>query len=143
MTYEDSFDKPFDDARKRLELAERFLAEGRELIDKDPVQASEKLYKAAEEAVKIIAIALKLPEADEAVKRGRWATGLLESAVISIMKRLGVNELYHWWDSAYKLNVDGFHEAKLRSDDVRLRLGDVEALVNLANKVLYTSLLNA
>ena len=72
MTYEDSFDKPFDDARKRLELAERFLAEGRELIDKDPVQASEKLYKAAEEAVKIIAIALKLPEADEAVKRGRW-----------------------------------------------------------------------
>jgi hypothetical protein len=100
------------------------------------VQASEKLYKAAEEAVKIIAIALKLPEADEAVKRGRWTTGLLESAVISIMKRLGVNELYHWWDSAYKLHVDGFHEAKLRSDGVRLRLGDVEALVNLANKVL-------
>jgi len=143
MTYEDSFDKPFDDARKRLELAEKFLSEGRELIDKDPVQASEKLYKAAEEAVKIIAIALKLPEADEAVKRGRWTTGLLESAVISIMKRLGVNELYHWWDSAYKLHVDGFHEAKLRSDDIRLRLGDAEALVNLANKVLYTSLPNA
>jgi hypothetical protein len=136
MTYEDSFDKPFDDARKRLELAERFLAEGRGLIDRDPVQASEKLYKATEETVKIIAIALKLPEADEAVKRGRWTTDLLESAVISIMKRLGVNELYHWWDSAYKLHVDGFHEAKLRSDDVRLRLGDIEALVNLANKVL-------
>jgi hypothetical protein len=123
-------------ALQHLELAERFLAEGRGLIDKDPVQASEKLYKAAEEAVKIIAIALKLPEADEAVKRGRWTTCLLESAVISIMKRLGVNELYHWWDSAYKLHVDGFHEAKLRSDDIRLRLGDVESLVNLANKVL-------
>jgi len=123
-------------ALQHLELAEKFLSEGRELIDKDPVQASEKLYKAAEEAVKIIAIALKLPEADGAVKRGRWTTGLLESAVISIMKRLGVNELYHWWDSAYKLHVDGFHEAKLRSDDVRLRLGDVEALVNLANKAL-------
>jgi protein tyrosine phosphatase (PTP) superfamily phosphohydrolase (DUF442 family) len=39
-------------ALQHLELAERFLAEGRELIDKDPVQASEKLYKAAEEAVK-------------------------------------------------------------------------------------------
>jgi hypothetical protein len=134
MTYEDSLDKPFNDARKRLELAEKFLAEGRELIDRDPVQASEKLYKAAEEAVKLIAIALKLPEADEAVKRGRWTTDLLESAVISIMKRLGVNELYHWWDSAYKLHVDGFHETKLRSDDARLRLEDVEALVNLANK---------
>jgi hypothetical protein len=52
------------------------------------------------------------------------------------MRILKVDELYHWWDSAYKLHVDGFHEAKLRSDDVRLRLRDVEALVNLANKVL-------
>jgi len=33
-----------------LEHAKRFLAEGRELIDEDPVQASEKLYKATEEA---------------------------------------------------------------------------------------------
>uniref|UniRef100_A0A7J2U0Z6 HEPN domain-containing protein n=1 Tax=Ignisphaera aggregans TaxID=334771 RepID=A0A7J2U0Z6_9CREN len=109
MTHEDSFDKPFDDARKRLELAERFLAEGKELIDESPVQASEKLYKAAEEAVKVLAIALKLPEADEA-KRCGWSTDLLEGAVISVMKRLGVEELYHWWDSAYKLHVDGFCE---------------------------------
>jgi hypothetical protein len=123
-------------AQQHLELAEKFLAEGRELIDKDPVQASEKLYKAAEEAVKIIAIALKLPEANEAAKRGRWTTGLLEDAVMNIMRILKVDELYHWWDSAYKLHVDGFHEAKLRSDDVRLRLRDVEALVNLANKAL-------
>jgi len=128
--------RSFDEARRHLELAERFLAEGRELIDRDPVQASEKLYKAAEEAVKIIAIALKLPEADEAARRGRWTTGLLEGAVMNIMRILKVDELYHWWDSAYKLHVDGFHEAKLRSDDVRLRLRDVEALVNLANEVL-------
>jgi len=47
-------------ALQHLELAERFLTEGRGLIDKDPVQASEKLYKAAEEAVKAIAIALDL-----------------------------------------------------------------------------------
>jgi hypothetical protein len=123
-------------AQQHLELAEKFLAEGRELIDKDPVQASEKLYKAAEEAVKIIAIALKLPEADEAAKRGRWTTRLLEDAVMNIMRILKVDELYHWWDSAYKLHVNGFHEVKLRSDDVRLRLRDVEALVNLANKAL-------
>ena len=94
-----------------------------------------KLYKAAEEAVRVLAIALKLPEADEA-KRGGWTTGLLESAVISVMKRLGIEELYHWWDSAYKLHVDGFYEARLGSDDVRLRLRDVEALINLAKKVL-------
>jgi hypothetical protein len=32
-----------------LELASKYLEEGRGLVDKDPVQASEKLYKAAEE----------------------------------------------------------------------------------------------
>jgi hypothetical protein len=126
------FDRSFDETRRHLELVERFLVDGKEL----PVQASEKLYNVAEEAVKAIAIALKLPEASEAAKRGRWTTGLLEDAVMNIMRILKVDELYHWWDSAYKLHVDGFHEAKLRSDDVRLRLRDVEALVNLANKVL-------
>ena len=36
----------------------------------------------------------------------------------------------------YRLRVDGFHEARLRSMDVTLRLGDVEAVVDLAEKVL-------
>ena len=131
-----AFHEASEKALQHLELAERFLSEGRELIDKDPVQASEKLYKATEEAVKAIATALKLPEAEEATKRGRWTTGLLESAVVNFMRRLELDGLYHWWDSACKLQVDGFHEAKLRSDDVKLRLRDVEALVNLAKKVL-------
>jgi hypothetical protein len=52
------------------------------------------------------------------------------------MRILEVDELYHWWDSAYRLHVDGFHEARLRSDGVGLRLGDVEALVNLAKRML-------
>ena len=77
--------------------------------------------------MKIVAITLKLLEADEAAKSGKWTTGFLESAVVSIMRRLKLDELYHGWDSAYKLHVNGFHKAKLRSDDVRLRLGDVKA----------------
>lgn len=132
MTFHEAIKK----ALQHLELAERFLAEGNELIDKDSVQATEKLYKATEEAVKTIAIALKPPEADEAAKRGRWTTGLLESAVVNIMRRLELDELYHWWGSAYRLCVDGFHEARFRSIDVILRLRDVEAVVNLAKKVL-------
>jgi hypothetical protein len=32
------------------------------------------------------------------------------------MRRLELDELYHWWGSAYRLHVDGFHEAKLRSN---------------------------
>jgi hypothetical protein len=62
--------KSFDETRRHLEFAERFLVDGKELIDKNPVQAPEKLYK-AEEAVKALAIALKLPEAGDVAKRGR------------------------------------------------------------------------
>ncbi len=44
---------PLTTSKAHLELAEKFLNEGRDLIDRDPpVQASEKLYKAAEEAIK-------------------------------------------------------------------------------------------
>jgi hypothetical protein len=123
-------------ALRHLELAERFLSEGKELVDRDLVQASEKLYKAAEEAVKAIATALKLPEAEEVAKRGGWTAGLLEGAVVNVMRILEVDELYHWWDPAYRLHVDGFHEARLRSGGVGLRLGDVEALVSLAKRML-------
>jgi hypothetical protein len=69
---------------QHLELAEKFLSEGRRLIDKDSVQAGEKLYKATRDVVRTVVITLKLPE---------------------------------------------------RSDDVRLRLRDVEVLVNLAESV--------
>jgi len=122
-------------ALQHLELAERFLAEGEKLVDKDPVQASEKLYKAAEEAVKAIATALDLDEARKALERGRWTLSLLDDAVYAISERLGVKELMDWWDSAYRLHVDGFHEARLRSIDVAKRYGHVEALVNLAKRV--------
>ena len=57
-------------ALQHLELAERFLAEGRGLIGKDPIQASEMLCKAAEEAIKAIAIALGLDETRKALERG-------------------------------------------------------------------------
>ena len=44
------------EARERVELALRYLEEGRALVERDPVQASEKLYRAAEEAVKALAL---------------------------------------------------------------------------------------
>jgi len=123
-------------ALRHLELAERFLAEGRGLIDRDPVQASEKLYKAAEEAVKALAAALNLDEAEKALEKGRWTVSLLNDAVYTISEKLGVKELIDWWDAAWFLHVEGFHEARLRSVDVAKRLGHVEALVNLAKRVV-------
>jgi hypothetical protein len=127
-------------ALQHLELAERFLAEGRELIDKDPVQASEKLYKAAEEAVKAIATALNLDEARKALEKGRWILSLLDDAIYAISEKLGVKELMDWWDAAWFLHVEGFHEARLRSIDVAKRLGHVEALVSLAKMVVEKNL---
>jgi hypothetical protein len=43
-------------AEERIELALKYLEEGRALVEKDPVQASERLYRAAEEAVKALAL---------------------------------------------------------------------------------------
>jgi len=123
-------------ALQHLELAKRFLPEGGELIDKDPVQASEKLYKATEEAVKAIALSLNLPEAAKAMEKGRWTLSLLDDAVYAISEKLGVKELMDWRDSAYRLHVGGFHEARLRSIDVAKRYGHVEALVGLAKRVV-------
>jgi len=125
-----------EEALRRVELAERFLAEGRDLIDKDPVQASEKLYKAAEEAVKALAIALNLEEARKAVESGGWWSKLLEKAARDMAKALGVKEYILWWDAAYKLHVDGFHEAKLSSEDVKDRYGYIEEMVNQAKRIL-------
>jgi len=125
-----------EEALRRVELAERFLAEGRELVNKDPVQASEKLYKAAEEAVKALAIALNLEEARKAVESGGWWSKLLEKAAQGIAKALGVKEFILWWDAAYKLHVDGFHEAKLSSEDVKDRYGYIEEMVNQAKRIL-------
>jgi len=127
-------------ALQHLERAERFLAEGGKLVDKDPVQASEKLYEAAEEAVKAIATALDLDEARKALERGRWTLSLLDDAVYAISEKLGVEKIIDWWDAAYRLHVDGFHEARLRSVDVAKRLGHVEALVGLAKMVVEKNL---
>jgi hypothetical protein len=121
---------------KHVEIAEKFLVEGRELIDKDPVQASEKLYKAAEEVVKTLALALNLPEARKATESGGWWSKLLEKAAQGIAKALGVKEFIPWWDTAFKLHVDGFHEAKLSSEDVKERYEYIEAMVNLARRIL-------
>jgi isopenicillin N synthase-like dioxygenase len=57
------------DIFKHLEFVEKLLVEGRELIDKDLVQVSEKLYKVAEEVLKILAITLNLEETRKLCRR--------------------------------------------------------------------------
>ena len=120
----------------RVKLMERFLEEGKRLVDEDPVQASEKLYKAAEEAVKQLARSLGVEDVLKLVEeRGRWTVTDLEKVV----RRLRSLEpgVVGWWDNANYLHVWGFHEAKLDSESVKIRLPSVEKIVKLA--LLHTT----
>jgi hypothetical protein len=123
-------------AEARLELAERYLAEGKELVDRDPVQASEKLYKVAEECVKALAIHYNLVDILRNVeKRGRWTVTDLEKVVEEISRR--VDELFiSFWDHAWALHVWGFHEAKLGSESVKMRIKYIESMLEKTRKIL-------
>jgi hypothetical protein len=123
-------------AKARLDLAVKYLEEGRELAHRDPVQASEKLYKAAEEAVKALTQHYNLKDVLSRVEeRGRWTAMDLEKAVAEISKKVG-----RWfrqsWDAAWVLHVWSFHEAKLDAEGVGERLPDVEKIVQEALKIV-------
>jgi hypothetical protein len=114
----------------------KYLDEGRSLIDKDPIQASEKLYKAAEEVVIALTIYFNLSDIIEKVnERKRWTVTELDKASRLISEKLG-----KWfrssWDVAWALHVWGFYEAKLDSESVRDRLLDIEKMVMEAQKVV-------
>jgi hypothetical protein len=109
---------------------ERYLEEGRKYVERgDPVQASEKLYKAAEEAVKVLAKHFALPEYEEA--EGRWTTTLLFSAVRRLSESVNP-QVANWWHAAWFLNVEGFHEARLSVEEVKFRVKFIEELVKFA-----------
>jgi hypothetical protein len=116
------------------ELASRMLEDARVCIKKgDAVQASEKLYKVAEEAVKVLAGKFELPEYEDAVRIGRWTTPLLFHAVERMVERLG-REIRHYWDSAWTLHVEGFHEARLDVESVAERVEDMRELLRLVER---------
>ena len=127
------------EAERHLELALKYLEEGRALAGRDPVQASEKLYRAAE-AVKALAAALELPEAREAAERGRWSSQLLFDAADSAAVKLGAAELPLWWRAAWVLHAEGFQEARLSGERVKKDSRYVEALVDLAWRTLARGL---
>jgi HEPN domain-containing protein len=116
-----------------MELALKMLEEAREYVSKgDAVQASEKLYKAAEESLKSIAYKLGLDVAKAADERG--TVSLLFDAATAISEEVG-EDVTHWWDSAWILHVEGFHEAGLSIKHVNTRISDVERIVQLAKRL--------
>jgi Archaeal PaREP1/PaREP8 family. len=71
---------PHEIARARIELAEKYLEEAKDYINKkDAVQASEKMYKVVEECIKALAETLNTPETQEARKTGSGSRGFWEA----------------------------------------------------------------
>ncbi|WP_243665821.1 PaREP1 family protein [Vulcanisaeta sp. JCM 16159] len=103
------------------------------MIDRDPVQASEKLYKAAEEVVKALAQHYDLNDVLSRVE-DRWTVIDLARAVAVIADKPG-KWFEEAWDTANYLCAWGFHEAKLDSELFRRRLLDIERMVQEAQKI--------
>jgi hypothetical protein len=126
---------PMVGVEAHLELALRYLEEGKRLADGDPVQASEKLYKAAEEVVRALAVYYNLDDIlGRVAERGRWTVTELSKAVLRISDKLG-EWFRHSWNSAWALHVWGFHEAKFDSEVVKRYLPDIERMVLEARRV--------
>ncbi len=130
---------PEEEAVIRLQLAKRFLKEGEAYVGKDPVQASEKLYKASEECIKALTLYYNVREVLAKVEeRGRWTVTELEKAVLATSRKLG-KWLREAWDTAWALHVWGFHEAKFDVEDVEERMPYVEKMINEAAKLIMRS----
>ena len=129
---------PEEIIKVRIELAGRSLAEAEDYIAKeDPVQASKKLYKAAEECIKALAEKFKV-QLETVEKRGKWDTWLLGQASRDLAERLGEEKLIHAWTNAYDIHVWGFHEAKYRTEDVRKSLPIIKWLLDYTRKTIET-----
>jgi hypothetical protein len=119
------------DPRERVELhtrlCERYLREAGELLARgDHVQASEKGWGAAAQAVKALA-----------AKEGRELRGHRElwTYVIDLAKRLQDPELRLLWGSANSLHQN-FYEGWMPPEGVRLAVEDVERLIEKLRKLL-------
>jgi len=129
-------DQYVEEIKKHFESAIKFFEKGRALVDTDPVQASEKLYKSVEEIIKGLAKYYEFRDIlDRVGERGRWTTKDLDEAVIKISEKLG-DWFRRAWETAYYLHVEGFHEARLDQSEVEVRVGDIERLVNEIKRII-------
>ena len=120
-------DAKVEELKKRLREALEFLEKG------DAVQASEKLYKVAEDAVKILSEINRIPEYEKARREGTWWTKLLDRAA-KRLKNIYGEELLDAWTTAYELHQKGFHEEQLSVEDVLERAYKIEDLIRIVEK---------
>jgi hypothetical protein len=116
---------------KRIEIIRNLLAKAEEYLAKrDAIQSSEKLYKAAEECIKLLSERFNLPEVKEAEEKKKWTVTLLEKAVRKLSDKISI-DVQIGWDAANYLHVFGFHEAKLEAENVKARIPLRKRLIEL------------
>jgi hypothetical protein len=94
-----------------------------------PVQASGKLYEAAEEVVGALATYYNLDDVlGRVAERGRWTATELSKAALRISDKLGEWFRYSW-SSAWALHFWGFHEARFDSEVVGRHVSEIEGMV--------------
>jgi len=67
----------------------------------------------------------------EVQEKGRWTSPLLFEGVAQIARNLKNEQVRRYWNAAWFLHVEGFHEGRLDIERVREQAGDVEELVKL------------
>ena len=109
----------------------RFVDKSKEYLAKgDTVQASEKLYKAVEECIKVLAERYKLPEYKKAKRERRWSSYLLGQAAGRMAENLKQEKIEDVWARAFNIHIWGFHEGKYGVEEIRRNIPYVEWLVN-------------
>jgi HEPN domain-containing protein len=121
---------PMEELEARIEIAEHMLRRAREELEEgDAVQASEKLYRAVEECIKILACLEGLEECRRAREEGQWWPKLLSKAARKLTAKLGTSLPREAWEEAYDLHVHGFHEHALSVNEVKQSLPVIEKLL--------------
>ncbi|BFI76471.1 PaREP1 family protein [Sulfurisphaera ohwakuensis] len=107
-----------------------WVKEADELLERgDVVQASEKYYKAAEEAVKLMVKELNLTEILEKVKKaGRWSSSLLFEGARAISP-----EMYSIWADSWYLHIYGFHEMRINYDEAKKISQNIHKILDIIN----------
>ncbi len=122
-----SLDARVEELRKRFREAIEYLKKG------DSVQAAEKLYKVAENAIKILSEVNRIPEYEKARQEGTWWTKLLDKAAKRLRDIYG-EELLDAWTTAYKFHQKGFHEEQLTVEEIEEEAYKIEDLLRIVEK---------
>ena len=111
--------------------AEVYYEEAEELLAKgDLVQACEKYYKAAEEAIKLLAFEYGLQDVIREAEENGWDSKTLNDAVSELSKRLGDRVIDAWASAVTLYTARKF----LDKDLIEIYKRDVEVLIEEAKQ---------